>query len=144
MKNEIRKSFKIYTEKGFTSLNDILLDFVKGRTGDGLIHIFTRHTTCGIKIIENEILLLADIGNHFESIAPNNLKYLHDNIGIRDVPSTERINGVSHIRQLHITTSEMIPTSDDKLLLGEWQTVFLIELDPSRNREIILTYIKCD
>lgn len=135
------ENFTIHTEKEFTSLNSVLQDFVKGREGEGLVHIFVKHSTCGIKIIENELLLLADINNYLEEIAPKGKMYLHDQIGIRDVPIDERVNGFSHIRQLHFPTSELIPVKDGNILFGKWQTVFLVELDPIRDRDIVLTYI---
>jgi secondary thiamine-phosphate synthase enzyme len=138
MKN--RQCITIRTEKQFISLNGLLKDFVQDKTGAGMVQVFVRHSTCGIKIIENETLLLADIHNYLEEIAPSNKLYLHDKIEIRDVPVNERVNGFSHIRQLHFPTSELIPVQDGSLMLGKWQTVFLVELDPIREREIIFSY----
>jgi secondary thiamine-phosphate synthase enzyme len=140
MKN--REIICINTEKQFISLNSRLSEFVKDQVGIGMVHVFVQHSTCGIKIIENEILLLADINNYLEEIAPNQKKYLHDKIEIRDVPINERVNGYSHIRQLHFPSSELIPVQDGKLMLGKWQTVFLVELDPIRERDIVLTYFE--
>jgi secondary thiamine-phosphate synthase enzyme len=140
MENRISRFYK--TEKQFINLNADLQEFVKDRKGTGLIHVFVRHATCGIKILENEILLLADINQHLEQLAPADKKYLHDHIEIRDVPVNERINGFSHIRQLYFSTSETIPVENGQLLLGKWQTVFLVELDPIRDREVIFTYIE--
>jgi len=139
MNNRIEKIFK--TEKQFTDLTPVISDFVKGRKGQGLVHVFVCHATCGIKIIENETLLLADINQHLDEIAPKDRQYLHDRIEIRDVPVNERINGFSHIRQLYFSSSETIPVEDGKLLLGQWQTVFLVELDPIRDRKVIFSYI---
>ncbi|MFS0688507.1 secondary thiamine-phosphate synthase enzyme YjbQ [Sporosarcina sp. 179-K 8C2 HS] len=136
-----RKFITIKTEKQFTPLNDIIADFIKDEKGDGMVNIFTSHTTCAIKIIENEILLLADINNYLDETFPMDKKYMHDRIEIRDVPINERVNGYSHMRQLFFSTAENIPVKDGKLLLGKWQTVFLIEFDPIRDREVILTYV---
>ena len=136
----IRKIIKINTEKQFTSLNELIENFIKEFNGEGFIHIFTRHTTCAIKVIENELLLLADINNFLEHTFPKSKQYLHDKIEIRQVPTNERINGFSHLRQLFFNVSETIPVSNGKLLLGNWQTIFLIEFDPIREREIVLTY----
>lgn len=135
-----RKTITINTEKQFTSLNDVLKEFVADKEGEGMVHVFVRHSTCGVKIIENEILLLGDINNYLEEIAPSNKMYMHDKIEIRDVPIDERINGFSHIRQLQFPTSESIPVENGKLLLGKWQTVFLVEFDPIRDREVVITY----
>lgn len=137
----IRKTITINTEKQFTILNDIIADFVKDQKGIGMVNIFTAHTTCAVKILENELLLLADINNYLEETFPMDKKYMHDKIEIRNVPIDERINGFSHMRQLFFSTTENIPVEDGKLMLGKWQTVFLIEFDPIRDRKLILTYL---
>ncbi|MBN1069569.1 YjbQ family protein [Clostridium botulinum] len=135
-----RKVISINTKKQFTSLNEIVADFVKGESGIGMVNIFTSHTTAAIKIIENELLLLADINNCLEEMFPEDKKYMHDRIEIRDVPVNERVNGFSHMRQMFFSTSENIPVQDGKLMLGKWQTLFFIEFDPIRKREVVLTY----
>jgi len=134
------KSIIIKTEKQFSSLNSLINDFVKDENGNGLVNVFTRHTTCAIKILENELLLLADINNYLDETFPKNKNYMHDKIEIREVPSNERINGFSHMRQVFFSTSETIPVVDGILQLGKWQTVFLVEFDPIREREILLVY----
>ena len=136
-----RKEVIINTEKQFTWLNEMLSEFVKDKKGAGLLHVFTTHTTCAVKIIEGETLLLADINNFLDTLIPKEGNYMHDKIEIRDVPVNERINAYSHLRQLFLTTSETIPVQDGKLMLGKWQSVYLVELDPIRDRQVIFTYI---
>lgn len=135
-----RKIITVLTEKQFTDLNEIASDFVKEKKGEGMLNVFVRHTTCSIKILENELLLLADINAYLYENFERNKSYMHDKIEIRNVPIEERINGHSHMKQLGFTTSENIPVGEGELLLGKWQTLFLIEFDPIRKREIILTY----
>lgn len=138
MENRVIKSFR--TDKQFTNLNEACSAFVAGRTGSGMLNVFVKHATCGVKIIEDELLLLADINEHMDKLAPKDQNYLHDIIAIRDVPITERINGYSHIRQLYFSSSINIPVEDGKILLGKWQTIFLVELDPIRDREVVFSY----
>ncbi len=134
----------VRTEKQFTNLNQSAIDFLKGRKGNGMLNVFVKHTTCGVKIIENELLLLADINNHLSMLAPKDGKYLHDKIEIRDAPVNERINGYSHIQQLYFPSSINVPVEDGEMLIGKWQTIFLIEFDPIRDREVIFSYIPMD
>ncbi len=136
-----RKIITINTNKQFISLNEYIEDFIKDK-GDGIVNIFTRHTTCAIKIIEGELLLLADINNFLQNLVPEKNNYMHDKIEIRQVPVNERVNAHSHLRQLVLPTSETIPVEKGKMMLGKWQTVYLIELDPIRDREVVLTFIK--
>lgn len=131
-----------YTEKQFTCLKDDIKGFLEGYSGDGILNIYTKHTTCAIKILENELLLLADINNILDKMFPKEGNYMHDRIEIRDVPSSERINGFSHLRQLFLSTSETIPVINGEAQLGTWQTPFLIELDPARERDVVYSLIK--
>ena len=71
-----------------------------------------------------------------------NIKYLHDLISLRDdVPEDERINGHSHIRSLFFNSSETIPVAQGERMLGQWKSIFLVELDTGRDREIVCTFI---
>ena len=109
---------------------------------NGLVNIFSRHTTCGVRILENETLLMTDYQRFLEKQAPLDAFYAHNIIEARDVPPEERLNGHSHIRVLFFQTSETIPVKNGKMLLGKWQDIFLVDLDPSRLREIIITLCK--
>lgn len=135
-----RKEFVIRTEKQFTPLNERLEEFIKNKKGSGMVNVFVAHTTCAIKILEGELLLLGDINNYLDKTFPKDGKYLHDIIEIRDVPINERVNGFSHMRQLFFDVSANIPVQDGKLQLGKWQTVYLVEFDPIRDRKVIFTY----
>jgi thiamine phosphate synthase YjbQ (UPF0047 family) len=44
------------------------------------------------------------------------------------------------MRGLFFNTSETVPVSEGKLLLGKWQSIFFVELDPIRDREYIVTF----
>jgi secondary thiamine-phosphate synthase enzyme len=135
-----RTEFAILTEKQFTNLRDFTEDFIKDEKGIGMVNLFVAHTTCAIKIIEGEILLLSDVHSYLEEIFPKVGNYRHDIIDIRDVPVNERINGFAHMRQLFFDVSCDIPVLDGKLLLGKWQSVYLVEFDPIRERKVIATY----
>ena len=135
-----RKELTITTEKQFISLKDEINAFIASETGEGMVNVFVAHTTCGIKVMENELLLLSDVGTYLEKEWPENGDYRHDLIGIRDVPVNERINGFAHLRQLFFSCDANIPCRSGKMLLGKWQDVFLIEFDPIRDRKVIITY----
>lgn len=135
-----RIELNIVTEKQFIGLNESVNKFLENKK-DGIVNIFVAHTTCAIKVMEGEILLLSDVNAYLNEIFPENGNYRHDNIEIRDVPVNERINGFSHMRQLFFSSDVTIPVKDGKMLLGKWQEVFLIEFDPIRERKVIITYI---
>ena len=135
-----RTKIVIRTEKQFTDLRPYVEEFIKGTMGVGMVNVFVAHTTCAIKIMEGELLLLSDVNDYLERSFPLNGLYRHDMIGIRNVPIDERINGFSHMRQLFFDVSSDVPVEDGKLVLGKWQSLFLVEFDPIRDRTVYLTY----
>lgn len=135
-----RKEVTIRTEKQFISLKDMISDFISEETGSGIVHIFVAHTTCAIKVMEGEILLLSDVNEYLANTWPETGNYRHDIINIRDVPIDERINGFAHMRQLFFNCEASIPCQDGSMQLGKWQDVFLVEFDPIRDRKVIFTY----
>lgn len=134
------KTIKINTEKDWTDITDEVISFASSYK-NGLVHIFSRHTTLSIIIFENEILLMNDISDKLEEFAPRKGIYGHDNIGVRSVPVDERRNGFAHLRSLLFNTGDFVPVKNGILLLGKWQRVFAVDLDGYREREIILTFL---
>jgi len=133
------------SSKLFVDLTAKIQEEAKKWGKSGLVNIYSTHTSAFIKILENEILLHADIrfflDKTFPKHKPDNRRYLHDLISLRqDVDENERINAFSHMRGLFFNTSETVPVSDGKLLLGKWQSIFFVELDPIRDREYIITF----
>ncbi len=136
----INKSLKIDTNSNFqiidiTSdiaaiLNEINSD---DGFGNGIVNIFTRHSTSAICINENEKGLLSDFEKALKDIVKEKDNYRHDFIDN---------NAASHIRAFLLGSSESIPIVDGRLGLGTWQSVFFIELDgPRANRTVELTFI---
>ncbi len=107
---------------------------------NGSVTIFSRHTTAAIKINENEPLLLQDMEKFLERISPRNGDYMHNDFTIRTVNMTEDEcpNGHAHCQQLLLSTSECIPIIDGIVQIGRWQSVFVIELDRPRLREVLV------
>jgi secondary thiamine-phosphate synthase enzyme len=75
-----------------------------------------------------------------ERIAPREGDYKHNDFVIRTANMTEDEcpNGHAHCQHLLLGTSETIPIAEGELLLGQWQRIFLIELDRPREREVIV------
>ena len=113
---------------------------------DGTLTVFTPHTTCAVKINENETCFLEDLRLFMERLVPGDAYYRHDDFEIRD-PATlattaeeEPINGHSHVKQMLLgSSSETVPAIDGELALGQFQRIMFIELDQSRPRRIHLS-----
>lgn len=128
-------------ELEFVDISDDVRELVHDlEVRDGLVVVFSRHTTAAIKINEHEPLLLEDMTRLLRAWAPPGKGYAHDDFSIRTVNMVpdERANGHSHCQQLLLNTSEMIPVANGELLLGDWQSIFLVELDGPRERDILV------
>jgi secondary thiamine-phosphate synthase enzyme len=128
----------------FADITDQILAIVE-RVGiqDGLINVQTRHTTTAILVNENEPLLLEDMRETLERLAPSHLDYRHNDFAIRtaNLQPDESENGHSHCKAMFLRTSETLNIADGTIQLGRWQRIFLIELDEAKSRTVSLTII---
>lgn len=132
------------TKETFTNITDDIIDVLRKTpfiADEGACLIYTPHTTCGIAILEDESRLKQDMEFYLEDFASRHKHYRHDDIELRDVPPEERKNGYSHIRAMLFNPSQTIPIENGELMLGKWQSIFLVELDPFREREIYVRFI---
>lgn len=136
----INRSIKIDSSSNFQIIDitsdiiTVLNDIKKEKKFDeGIVSIFTKHSTSAIRVNENEKGLLNDFEKVLKDLIRENDNYRHDVIDN---------NAASHIRAFLLGSSETIPISDGRLNLGTWQSIFFIELDgPRRSRTIDLTFI---
>lgn len=126
-------SLKINTNKNFeiidiTSKVNELID-----VENGMISIFSKHSTSAIVVNENERGLLNDLEFTLNNLITDKFAYEHDRIDN---------NAKSHLKSFLLSSSECLPIKNGRLDLGTWQSVFFIELDgPRHNRTISLTII---
>ena len=124
---------KLNTNKNFeiidiTSKVNELID-----VEEGIVTVFSRHSTSAIVVNENERGLLNDLEFLLGNLVSDKFTYEHDRIDD---------NAKSHLKSFILSSSETIPIKNHKLDLGTWQSVFFIELDgPRSNRKINLTMI---
>ena len=136
----ISKSLKISSSSNF-QIMDITRDIVavlneinkENKMDNGIVNIFTKHSTSAIRVNENEKGLLLDFEKALKDIVKEKDNYKHDFIDN---------NAASHIRAFLLGSSETIPIVDGRLDLGTWQSIFFVELDgPRSNRIVELTFI---
>ncbi|MBS3150058.1 secondary thiamine-phosphate synthase enzyme YjbQ [Candidatus Woesearchaeota archaeon] len=98
---------------------------------EGICFIFIRHTTAALLINENESGIKEDIAKILKSTVPEG-KWEHNKIDD---------NATSHLKSAFLNSSLTIPISDNKLMLGTYQTIFLAEFDGPRERELVISFI---
>ena len=136
----INKSLRISSSSNFQII-DITSDIVailnettkENKIDNGIVNIFTKHSTSSIRVNENEKGRLLDFEKALKDVIKEKDNYKHDYIDN---------NAASHIRAFFLGSSETIPIVDGRLDLGSWQSIFFIEWDgPRTNRTVDLTFM---
>ncbi len=98
----------------------------------GLCNLFLRHTSASLIIQENaDPDVLTDLENFISKLVPEGAHYTHSTEGPDDMPA--------HIRSVLTHTSEQIPISNGKLVLGTWQGIYVWEhRQRSHSRELVI------
>lgn len=108
-------------------VNDILKN---SGIKDGLLNVYSRHSTSGVVINENESGLVKDFQLTLQKLVPEGAGYQHDRIDN---------NADSHIRGFLLGGNQTIPVENGKMMLGTWQSIFFVELDGPRQRKLTVT-----
>jgi secondary thiamine-phosphate synthase enzyme len=109
---------------------------------EGLVNVFSPHTTAAIRINHQESLLIQDLMKALYRLIPMDISYNHDLFELRQSREpNERSNGHAHVKAFLLGASEQLIVEQGKVLLGEKQTVFFVELDGGRNRQVFVKII---
>ncbi|MDH4183086.1 MAG: secondary thiamine-phosphate synthase enzyme YjbQ [Nitrospinota bacterium] len=99
----------------------------KAAVDEGVVHVFTPHTTAGLTINENaDPSVLADMAHALDRMVPwSDPAYSHS-----------EGNSAAHLKSSLVGCSLTVPFSGGKLELGTWQGVYLCEFDGPRTRQV--------
>tara|TARA_B100000941_G_scaffold151622_1_gene107453 strand:+ start:959 stop:1378 length:420 start_codon:yes stop_codon:yes gene_type:complete len=103
---------------------------------EGSVTVFVRHTSASLVIMENaDPSARTDLEEFFERLVPEDSDYfIHTMEGPDDMPS--------HIRMALTRTSEVIPVTRGRMVLGTWQGIFVFEHRRARHRrEIVVSVV---
>ena len=104
----------------------------------GQVIVASMHTTSAIFINEWQDALLCDIRTHIENTVNREGYYRHNDPEWSDC---ERNNADSHLRALLLGTQVSLPINEGDVMLGEFQSVIMGELDGPRERTVQLQAI---
>ena len=115
----------------------------QSKVSNGFAVVYSKHTTAAVKINENEPLLLEDMACLLEQFSPRNGGYNHNDFSVRTVNMSpdEAPNGHAHLQHLLLGTSETVPIMDGIMQFGRYQSIFFIELDHPRAREVMVQVV---
>ncbi|NOZ77170.1 MAG: YjbQ family protein [Euryarchaeota archaeon] len=100
---------------------------------EGVVTVYTPHTTTAILINENDPRLLSDYEKILEKLVPKGAGYAHD-------PGEG--NAHAHLRSALIGPAKSVPVSAGRPVLGTWQRIFFVELDGPRTRRVMVQAIQ--
>lgn len=118
------------------NLTQLIRDFVKSSgVKAGMVVISSLHTTSAIFINEWQDALLHDVKEYLANVISKDNYYRHNDPAHSDC---DRHNADSHLRSLLLGMSLTLQIADGDVILGEFQSVIMAELDGPRERSIRL------
>jgi secondary thiamine-phosphate synthase enzyme len=108
---------------------------VVARSGirDGTLLINSLHTTIALFVNEFQSALLDDLGAVLQKLIPRRDGYRHDDPRYSDC---DRSNAHAHLRATLLGRPIALAVADAEVLLGQYQSVILAELDGPRERKL--------
>lgn len=115
-------------------LTSQMMDFVRQfKVREGIITLWSMHTTCALFINESQKALVVDIKRFLEDLVVRDRYYMHNDPEHSDC---DRMNADSHLRALLLGHSLTLQISGGEVVLGQWQRVLMAELDGPRARTL--------
>ena len=130
------ETFLIETDQRveLVDLTNRIMDFArKFNVREGLVSLWSMHTTCAVFINEFQTALLTDIKAFLEKMVARDEEWLHNN---PDHSDCDRMNADAHLRALLLGHSLTLQISGGEVVLGQWQRILMAELDGPRARTL--------
>lgn len=105
----------------------------KLKVREGLVSLWSMHTTCTLFINEFQTALLSDIKGFLEEMVARDAAWRHNDPEHSDC---DRMNADSHLRALLLGHSLTLQVSGGEVVLGQWQRILMAELDGPRSRTL--------
>lgn len=141
----VRQRFEIQTttQMELIDITSQVQEIVDGSgIREGEMLVFMPHATMGIMINQNEPMLLQDFMRILYKLVPVDDQYSHDLFELRRSKTADgRSNGHSHCKSMILGIDAAVPIEKGKLLLTERQSIFAVEFDGARKRDIIVQVI---
>lgn len=115
-------------------LTERIMGFVRRlRVKEGLVSLWSLHTTCCVFINEFQTALLSDIKYFLEELVARDADWKHNDPRHSDC---DRMNADSHLRAMLLGHSLTLQVSGGEVVLGQWQRILMAELDGPRARTL--------
>ncbi|CAN5158940.1 secondary thiamine-phosphate synthase enzyme YjbQ [soil metagenome] len=127
--------FEVGTEgRLVTDVTERVEAFAREAGGDGLLHVFLPHATCGLALMETGSGSEEDLAEVMERVLPRDDRYRHRH------GSTG--HGGDHLLPAFVSPSLTIPVEGGRLALGTWQSVVIVDPNRENNRRtVVLSFL---
>ncbi|MBA3727797.1 MAG: YjbQ family protein [Actinobacteria bacterium] len=130
-----RERFEVGTKgRLVTDVTELVEAFAREAGGDGLLHVFLPHATCGLALMETGSGSEEDLAEVMERVLPRDDRYRHRH------GSTG--HGGDHLLPAFVSPSLTIPVEGGRLALGTWQSVVIVDPNRENNRRtVVLSFL---
>lgn len=120
-------------DRHLTDLTGEVAAFCAGR-GDGLVHVFAPHATCGLALLELGSGSEDDLDELVLRLLPRDGRYRHAH-GAEG-------HGADHLLPVLVAPSLTLPVVDDRPALGTWQSLVLVDFNGDNpRRQVRLSFL---
>lgn len=130
------ETFVIETDErvDLVDLTERIMELVRHvNVREGIVSLWSLHTTCTVFINEFQTALLSDIKRFLEKMVARDENWVHND---PDHSDCDRMNADSHLRALLLGHSLTLQISGGDVVLGQWQRILMGELDGPRSRTL--------
>lgn len=115
-------------------ITDRVLEVVRrSAVRDGIVSLWSMHTTFAVFMNEAQRALHADIKRLLETMVDRDADWMHNDPQHSDC---DRFNADAHLRAMLLGHSLTLQVSGGEAVLGQWQRVLVAELDGPRSRTL--------
>jgi secondary thiamine-phosphate synthase enzyme len=100
---------------------------------EGIVSLWSMHTTFAVFMNESQKALHADIKRLLETMVQRDAGWMHND---PDHSDCDRLNADAHLRAMLLGHSLTLQIAAGQVVLGQWQRVLAAELDGPRSRTL--------
>ena len=130
------ETFVVQTDQRveLVDLTSKVMEFVRRfNVREGLVTLWSMHTTCSLFINEFQVALVSDIKRFLEHMIARDAAYMHNDPQHSDC---DLMNADSHLRAMLLGHNLSLQISGGEVVLGQWQRILMAELDGPRARSL--------
>ena len=132
MVKSIELEVRTARRRGLFDLTATCEQFVAGE-GDGLLHLFVPHATCGLVVMELGSGSEQDLIEALDRLLPRDDRWVHRH--------GSRGHGADHVLPAFVPPFLAVPVVDGRLALGTWQSIALLDTNIDNEfRKVRLTF----